>query len=234
MSWKELENIQIPTVSLRTFNINKYTPYNLRHNNHLQQFEFQTVRYRFKLFRSYGSNCGTPSKQRSSNLKTYTILKKISLNGVFRVNVTCSSYSDTYGILPSTRNLSHYFIGFFCSSIYIQLLYTRLCQVLLEQVCMCSCPSPDHGPTMVMCPTYFHTAKCMSICSFSFYINICISYFHVIKDKMAVVIHYMLNSWCIIYAQFYFWFFDVFPFFSYTDFYFWMIRWSHFYWFHVL
>ena len=127
--------------------------------------------------------------------------------------MTCSSYNDTCDVLPSIRNLLYYFIGFICRSIYVQLPSTCLCQVLLAQVC-----------------------NFMSICTFSFSIYICISSFHIIEDKMAVCppfyfwtsvyisIHVkfyratslcMLDSWCIIHAQFYLWLLYVFLYFVY-------------------
>ena len=94
-----------------------------------------------------------------------------------------------------------------------------------------------------------------SECSFSFYIYICISSFHSIKAEMTVChpfrfwthvyiwIHvkfyrttslYMLDSWRIIYAQFYLWLLDLFLFFSYTNFYFRKKRWSILYRFRAL
>ena len=111
--------------------INKDTPYNLRDSNRLQQSEYKTVRHHFV---TTDQNYGTPSPQRSSNLKIYSTLRKISRIGAFRVNVTCSSYNNTCDILPSIRNLLYYCIGFICRSIYVQLSSTCLCQVLLAQV----------------------------------------------------------------------------------------------------
>ena len=138
-----IERFAKPTVSERIF-ISKDT-YNSRDNNGLQHTEFQTVNTVFSYFVSSDRDCGMPFQQRSSSLKRYTTLRKISLNGAFRVNLTSSSYNDTHHILLSTRNLSYYFISFISSRIYIQLSCTRLCQVILAQVCICSCPVPDHG-----------------------------------------------------------------------------------------
>ena len=150
--------------------------------------------------------------------KTYTTLRKISRIGAFRVNVTCSSYNDTCNILPSIRNLLYYFIGFICRSIYVQLSPTCLCQVLLAQVC-----------------------NFMSICSYSSSIYICISSFHIIKDKLAVCPPFCLNTCQVLSSHsalyvrlmmFYvcsiLFMILIRVFFSYTDFYFRKIRWSPF------
>ena len=172
-------------------------------------------------------NYGMPSLQKSSNLKTYTTLRKISRIGAFRVNVTsCSSYNDTCDILPSIRNLLYYFIGFLCRIIYVQLSSTCLCRVLLAQVC-----------------------NFMSICSYSSSIYICISSFHIIKDKLAVCPPFCSEPVCTFKYMLSFieplrfvckthdvlsmlnFIYDSYAcfFFSYTDFYFRKIRWSLFF-----
>ena len=73
-------------------------------------------------FVTVDQNCGTPFQQRLRSLKMYTTLRKILLNGAYRVNVMCSLYNDIHDILPPPPpppmwNLSHYFIRFIYSSV---------------------------------------------------------------------------------------------------------------------
>ena len=100
--------------------VSKDTRYNLRHSNRLQQTEFQTIRYGFQSFRYYGSiNCETPYQLTLSTLKIYITLRKILLNGAYRVNVMGLLYNDRHDILSPIWNLSHYFIGFICVLVFI-------------------------------------------------------------------------------------------------------------------
>ena len=64
-------------------------------------------------------NCGTPYQLTLSTLKIYITLRKILLNGAYRVNVMGLLYNDKHDILPPIWNISHYFIGFICVSVSI-------------------------------------------------------------------------------------------------------------------
>ena len=65
--------------------VSKNIPYNLRDSNRLQQPEFQTVRYGH--FVAMVQNCGAPYQLMLSTLKIYITLRKILLNGAYRLNV---------------------------------------------------------------------------------------------------------------------------------------------------
>ena len=74
--------------------------YNLRDSNRIQQPEFRTVRYGFKSFRYYVSklwNSLPADVKHSANLYH---MKKILLNGVYRVNVMGLLYNGRHDILP--------------------------------------------------------------------------------------------------------------------------------------
>ena len=62
-------------------------------------------------------NCRTPYQLTSSTLKIYITLRKILLNGAYRVNVMGLLYNDKHDILPPIWNL--YFIGFICVLVFI-------------------------------------------------------------------------------------------------------------------
>ena len=64
-------------------------------------------------------NCGTPYQLTLSTLKIYITLRKILLNGAYRVNVMGLLYNDRHDILPPIWNPSHYFIGFICILVFI-------------------------------------------------------------------------------------------------------------------
>ena len=49
----------------------------------------------------------------------YITLRKIWLNGAYRVNVMGLLYNDRHDILPPIWNLLHYFIGFICALVFI-------------------------------------------------------------------------------------------------------------------
>ena len=76
----------------------KDTRYNWRDSNRLQQPEFE--------------NYGTPSQHILRRLKIYTTLRKILLNGAYRVNAMCSLYNDIHDIFPSIWNLLYHLMGF--------------------------------------------------------------------------------------------------------------------------
>ena len=52
-------------------------------------------------FATMDQNYGTPSQHSLRRLKIYTTLRKILLNGAYRVNAMCSLYNDTHNIVPS-------------------------------------------------------------------------------------------------------------------------------------
>ena len=64
-------------------------------------------------------NCGIPYQLTLSTLKIYITLRKILLNGAYRVNVMGLLYNDRHDILPPIWNPSHYFIGFICVLVFI-------------------------------------------------------------------------------------------------------------------
>ena len=64
-------------------------------------------------------NWGTSYQLTLSTLKIYITLRKILLNGAYRVNVMGLLYNDRHDILPPIWNPSHYFIGFICVLVFI-------------------------------------------------------------------------------------------------------------------
>ena len=105
--------------------VSKDTRNNLRDSNRLEQPEFQTVRCGLNHFVTMVQNCGTPYQLTLSTLKIYITLRKILLNGAYRVNVMGLLYNDRHDIAP-IWNLSQYFYrSYLCISVYLQWSYTR-------------------------------------------------------------------------------------------------------------
>ena len=99
--------------------VSKYTHYNLRDSNRLQQPEFQTVRYGFKSFRYYGSKLWSSLPTDIKNSESlYHSKKNITQRCV---SGKCDGFIiqwQTWYIAP-IWNLLHYFIGFICVLVFI-------------------------------------------------------------------------------------------------------------------
>ena len=177
---------------------------------------------------------GTPSLQKSSNLRTHATSRNISLNGAFRVNVTRSSCNDTNDILPSTRNSSHYFnrcylLQYLCP-IFIHLSLPGTPGTSLHVLVSFPRSRTYHGHMPDLLPhcefhvnlkffliihiyKYMHVfilskLKWQSVSSILF-LNSCV-YFNKFCWANSL---YMLDLWCIIYAQFSSQFLDMYLFF---------------------
>ena len=58
-------------------------------------------------------NYGTPSQHSLRRLKIYTTLRKILLNGAYRVNVMCSLYNDIHTIFSLYMKSTALFFRFY-------------------------------------------------------------------------------------------------------------------------
>ena len=172
-------------------------------------------------FATMDQNYGMPSQHSLRRLKIYTTLRKILLNGAYRVNAMCSLYNDIHNIFPSIWNGLHYFFGSICSSFIF-----RSHKPVFARHCWHRWASARF---LVLNAGLAHTVKFMPICYFSFHIYICMSSWYVINDNLSIcppcsfwltylqvlstTSLYMLDSRCglicIIYAQFYLWFLDL-------------------------
>ena len=134
-------------------------------------------------FATMDRNYRTPSQHSLRRLKIYTTLRKILLNGAYRLNAMCSLYNDMHNIFPSIWNLLHYLVILSAVVLSLEVIHPSLPGTILAQVGKCSCPCLERGTNYhphgkVHANLYFLVPY--------IHIYICMSSFHVIKDNLSI------------------------------------------------